>query len=268
MATAAAEAYRGAETCDLVPDWVDSDAGLLALLRECHAADPDELTPQLALADLLGERGDPREVWVRAGCDLWAACRELDCAGTDPWDYEAAKAALLPVCQSVPGWRLACLWGCLVAWHAPAGGGGPMGRTWADARVRAVNRCVWWWSLGFLAGQACAAGSQADAAWRQAYAAGSQACAAGSQADAAWRQADAAWRQALAAGRQACAAGSQADAAWSQALAAGRQADAAWRQADAAWSQADAAWMQADVWRFARFSWGLCSAKLPLLGGA
>ena len=233
MATAAAEAYRGADTCDLVPDWVDSDAGLLALLRECHAADPDELTPQLALADLLGERGDPREVWVRVGCDLWAACRELQYAGVASWGYEAAKAAMSPVCETAPGWRLACLWGCLVAWHAPAGCGGPMGRTWADARVRAVNRCVWWWSLGFLR-------SQASAAWSQASAAGSQASAAGSQASATW---------------------SQASAAWSQ-------ASATWSQASAAWSQADAAGSQADMWRFARVSWGLCSAKLPLLGGA
>jgi uncharacterized protein (TIGR02996 family) len=228
--------YRGAETCDFRPQWADSDGELVALLEACHAADPDELTPQLVLADWLAERSDPRERWVRVACDLWRACGALN-PGRQGWDYNAAKATLAPVCETAVGWRLSCLWGHLVAWHAPTGWGTkPMGRTWVDARVSAVSRSVYWWALGFL--------SQADAAWRQ--------------ASAAWRQASAAWRQAFAAGSQADAAGSQADAA-------GSQADAAGSQAYAAGNQADAAERQKLVWRFARSAWELCAAKLPLL---
>jgi uncharacterized protein (TIGR02996 family) len=228
--------YRGAETCDFRPEWADTDGELVALLEACHAADPDELTPQLVLADWLAERSDPREWWVRVACDLWRACGTLK-PDRRWWDHGAAKATLAPVCETAAGWRLACLWGHLVAWHAPAGWGDmPMGRTWVDARVSAVSRSVYWWSLGFL-----------------------------SQASVAWRQASAAWSQASAAGRQADAAGSQADAAGSQASAAWRQADAAWRQADAAGRQASAAGRQNRVWRFARSAWELCVAKLPLL---
>lgn len=188
----AATGYRGAETCDLRPEWAcdPGDHDLLAMLGACHAADWDELTPQLALADILDERGDPRAAWVRAGCDLWAACRDLP-GHTGGWDYERAQAALAPACESVAGWRVSCLWGVLVAWHAPAGdGSGPMGRTWVDARVPAAVRGVWWWSVGLARSQAYAARSQAYAAWSQADAAGSQAYAAGRQADAVRRQAD------------------------------------------------------------------------------
>jgi uncharacterized protein (TIGR02996 family) len=187
---AAPPRYVGAATCDLTPEWATCDPDLAAMLAACHAADPDDLTPQLVLADLLAERADAREAWVRAGCDLWAACRTLTPAA-EPWDYHAANAALAGVTGTPAGWRLTSLWGSLVAWHCPAGDGtGPMGRTWADERVRVVNRCCWWWAMGLLR-------SQASAAWSQASAAGSQASAAGSQADAAsnrvWRFAAAAW---------------------------------------------------------------------------
>jgi uncharacterized protein (TIGR02996 family) len=228
--------YRGAETCDFRPQWADSDGELVALLEACHAADPDELTPQLVLADWLAERSDPRERWVRVACDLWRACGALN-PGRREWDFGEAKATLGPVCETAAGWRLACLWGNLVAWHAPAGWGTkPMGRTWVDARVRVVNRSVYWWALGFLS-QAYAAASQAYAAGRQAYAAGRQADAAGRQAYAAGRQADAAWRQASAFGSQEYAARRQVYVARSQDL----------------------------VWRFGRAAWELCVAKLPLL---
>jgi hypothetical protein len=230
--------YKGAESCDFRPEW-DAPADLVPMLEACHAADFDDLTPLLALADLLAERADPRERWVRLGCDLWVVAAGLK-PGRKAWGYDAAKASLAPACETAPGWRLACLWGHLVAWHAPSAYDGvPMGRTWVDARVPAVSRCVWWWALGFLR-------SQADAAWRQAYAA---------------------WSQASAAGRQADAAERQADAAWSQASAAGRQADAAWRQASAAERQADAAWSQERVWSFARRLWDVCESKLSVVNG-
>jgi uncharacterized protein (TIGR02996 family) len=263
---AAPPRYVGAATCDLTPEWATCDPDLAAMLAACHAADPDDLTPQLVLADLLAERADAREAWVRAGCDLWAACRTLTPAA-EPWDYHAANAALAGVTGTPAGWRLTSLWGSLVAWHCPAGDGtGPMGRTWADERVRVVNRCCWWWAMGLLRRQADIAGSQAYAARRQADAAGRQ-------ADAAGRQADIAGSQAYAAGRQAYAAGSQAYAAGSQADAAGSQADAAWRQAYAAWRQADAAGRQADaasnrVWRFAAAAWALCEPRLADLAAA
>jgi len=258
--------YKGAESCDFRPEW-DAPADLVPMLEACHAADFDDLTPLLALADLLAERNDPRERWVRLGCDLWVAAAGLK-PGRKAWGYDDAKAALASACETVPGWRLACLWGHLVAWHAPSTYDGvPMGRTWVDARVPVVSRCVWWWALGFLP-------SQADAAWSQAYAAGSQAYAAWSQADAAGSQADAAWSQADAAGSQAYAAWRQAYAAWSQAYAAGRQASAAWSQAYAAGSQAYAAGSQAyaagsqkRVWSFARRLWEVCESKLSVVNG-
>jgi hypothetical protein len=265
--------YKGAESCDFRPDW-DAPVDLVPMLEACHAADFDDLTPLLALADLLAERDDPRERWVRLGCDLWTTAAGLK-PGRKAWAYDDAKAALGPACETVPGWRLACLWGHLVAWHAPSAYDGvPMGRTWVDARVPVVSRCVWWWAMGFLR-------SQADAAWSQADAAGSQADAAGSQADAAGSQAYAAVSQAYAAGRQAYAAGSQADAAWSQADAAGSQADAAVRQAYAAGRQAYAAGRQAyaagrqayaagrqkRVWSFARRLWDVCESKLSVVNG-
>ena len=237
--------YKGAESCDFRPEW-DAPADLVPMLSACHAADFDDLTPLLALADLLAERGDPRERWVRLGCDLWTTAAGLK-PGRKAWAYDDAKAALSPACETIPGWRLACLWGHLVAWHAPSAYDGvPMGRTWVDARVPAVSRCVWWWALGFLRGQA-------SAAW--------------SQASAAWRQASAAWSQADAAGRQAYAAWSQADAAWSQADAAGSQAYAAWSQAYAAGSQAYAAGSQKRVWSFARRLWEVCESKLSVVNG-
>ena len=165
--------YKGAESCDFRPEW-DAPADLVPMLEACHAADFDDLTPLLALADLLAERNDPRERWVRLGCDLWTTAAGLK-PGRKAWGYDDAKAALAPACETVPGWRLACLWGHLVAWHAPSAYDGvPMGRTWVDARVPAVSRCVWWWALGFLRGQASAAWSQASAAWSQASAAGRQ----------------------------------------------------------------------------------------------
>ena len=168
--------YKGAETCDFKPEWSDTDPELLALLRSCYESDPDELTPQLVLADWLAERDDPREKWVRVAARLWGKCAVLE-PGRKTWNYDKAKAALSPVCETVVGWRLACLWGCLVAYHCPSGYGEPMGRTWGDERVRVINRCVYWWALGFLTqmSKADAAWSQADAAWSQAYAAGSQA---------------------------------------------------------------------------------------------
>jgi len=265
--------YKGAESCDFRPEW-DAPADLVPMLEACHAADFDDLTPLLALADLLAERNDPRERWVRLGCDLWTTAAGLK-PGRKAWGYDDAKAALAPACETVPGWRLACLWGHLVAWHAPSAYDGvPMGRTWVDARVPAVSRCVWWWALGFLRSQADAAWRQAYAAWRQAYAAWSQAYAAwrqayaaGSQADAAWSQADAAGSQAYAAWSQAYAAWRQAYAAWSQAYAAGSQADAAGRQAYAAGSQADAAGRQKRVWSFARRLWKVCESKLSVVNG-
>jgi len=244
--------YKGAESCDFRPEW-DAPADLVPMLEACHAADFDDLTPLLALADLLAERDDPRERWVRLGCDLWTTAAGLK-PGRKAWAYDDAKAALGPACGTVPGWRLACLWGHLVAWHAPSAYDGvPMGRTWVDARVPAVSRCVWWWALGFLR-------RQADAAWSQALAAGRQAYAAWSQALAAWSQADAAGRQADAAGRQADTARRQADAAGSQAYAAGSQAYAAWRQADASGRQER-------VWSFARSLWDVCESKLSVVNG-
>jgi uncharacterized protein (TIGR02996 family) len=189
--------YVGATTCGLVPDWcpdLAADPDTRALLRACHAADPDEWTPALVLADKLDDRGDRRAGLVRAAHGLWRAAADLAPAA-EPWDYATARDTLAGVTDTVPGWRLTSLWGCLVAWHCPAGNGsGPIGRTWADERVRVVNRCCLWWSLGLVGSSA--AWSQADAAWSQADAAGRQADAAGRQADAAGRQADAARRQA------------------------------------------------------------------------
>lgn len=164
--------YTGATTCDFVPEWkcVPGDDTLLSLLKSCHAADLDEMTPLLVLADLLGERDDPREQWVRTGVKLWEQARTLK-PGRKGWEQTIAKAALEPACKTVAGWRLACMWGHLVAWHSPAGWGKniPQGKTWRDARVGIVSRSVWWWSMGLLEekSQAYAAGRQADAAGRQ-----------------------------------------------------------------------------------------------------
>jgi uncharacterized protein (TIGR02996 family) len=251
--------YQGATTCDLTPAWRDTCPELLAMLRACYESDPDEQTPFLALADLLGERSDPREAWVRTAVRVWEGAARLPRKFTPNaarWSHETCKAALAPVCETTEGWRLAGLWGAALAWHIPSGDGTGerMGRTWVDERVRVVNRCLWFWGMEFLETNSVgsAAWSQAYAAWRQAYAAGRQADAAGSQAYAAWRQAD--------------AAGSQADAAWRQAYAAGRQAYAAGSQADAAGRQADAAWRQADAWRFARALWlKVCAPELKKL---
>ena len=236
--------YVGAQTCDFAPAWRDTCPELLAMLKACFAADPDELTPLLVLADMLAERADPRERWLRAGVTMWEACGALK-SGERAWDYDSCKAALAPVCQTAEGWRVSGLWGCLVAWHSPAGDGTSrvMGHTWVDARVFAVQRSLWFWALGFLE-----TNPVDDAAW--------------SQANAAWSQADAAGRQAYAAGRQAYAAGSQA-------YAAGSQASAAWRQAYAAGSQADAAGRQAAIWRFARSCWEeVCAPHLKTLNSA
>ena len=254
--------YVGATTCDFVPDWAftEGDPDALALCRACHAAPFGELTPMLALADLFAERGDSRETWIRIGCDLWTVAETLD-PGQKSWDYERVKAVLEPVCQTVAGWRLSCLWGHLVAYHSPSPWDGKkMGGTWRDANVGIISRSVWWWCLGLLKtrSQAYAAGMQASAAWRQSSAAGRQADAAGRQASAAGSQASAAWMQASAAGSQADAAVMQADAAW-------MQADAARSQAYAVWMQASAAGMQADVWRFARTLWDKCIKRLPEL---
>ena len=167
--------YTGAQACDFRPEWSDAgDMGLLALLESCWACDYEELTPPLVLADFLADRSDPRERWVRIGVELWQQAGTLKLGRRD-WDYDQAKAALGPVCKTAAGWRLACLWGHLVAYHAPSAWGEPMGKTWCDVRVGIVSRSVWWWALGFLSGsQAYAAGSQAYAAGRQAYAAGRQ----------------------------------------------------------------------------------------------
>lgn len=164
--------YVGATTCDLVPEWdagLAADAGVLALLRACHAADPDDLTPQLVLADRLDDLGDPRAAAVRAGCELWRAAADTGPAA-EPWNYAIARDTLAGVTGTVPGWRLTSAWGCLVAWHCPTGdGSNPMGRTWADERVRVVSRCCWWWSLGLMRNQADAAWSQAAAAHVEAW---------------------------------------------------------------------------------------------------
>jgi hypothetical protein len=110
--------------------------------------------------------------WVRAGCELWAEAPRLQLAQEvllfgnveRAFDgYNVGAEVLAPVFQTDRGRRLAGLWGCLVAWHAPAGdGSGPMGRTWADPRVLVIQRWIWWWSLHL------AVGSQAKSALRHA----------------------------------------------------------------------------------------------------
>ena len=182
--------YHGATDCDFRPAWGDSHPELLSLLNATFDADPNELTPQLVLADWLAERGDPREQWVRVGVDLWSRAAALK-PGRLSWNHEASKSVLAPVCATTTGWRVSALWGCLVAWHGPSGYDGvPLGRTWVDARVAVVQRCLWFWAIGFLSENPLDMNAM------------SQAYAAGRQADAAGRQADAARRQAYAAGRQ------------------------------------------------------------------
>jgi uncharacterized protein (TIGR02996 family) len=228
------------------------------MAKACFDADPDEQTPLLILADLLQEKADPREKWVRAGVAMWSAASAVE-IGVKDWNQSDCQSVLNPICESPIGWRVASMWGYLVAWHAPAGDGTErkMGQTWADERVRVVQRSLWFWSMGFLNENPLETRTwnQADAARSQANAAGSQADVAWNQANAAGSQANAARSQAYAARSQANAAGSQANAAWNQANAAWRQANAAWNQANAAWNQANAAWNQADVWRFARSLW-------------
>ncbi len=242
--------YVGAQTCDFKPAFRDTHPEILAMVKACYDAHPDEQTPWLILADILQEHGDERERWVRSGVKMWSAAKTLK-VGKRVWDYDKCRNTLKPICQTVEGWRMAGLWGCLVAHHSPTGDGTGriMSETWADLRVPVIQRCLWFWALGFLENNPL---DEADAAWQQADAAGRQ-------ADAAGRQADAAGRQAYAAGRQAYAAGRQADAAW-------QQADAARQQAYAAGRQADAAWQQADVWRYARSCWEkVCAPQLKLL---
>lgn len=163
--------YVGATTCEFAPAFRDTCPELLAMARACYEADPDEQTPWLMLADMLQERTDPREAWVRAGSAMWSASAGLE-IGKRTWDYNKTKTALGSVCQTGTGSRVACLWGCLVAWHAPAGDdtGMVMGRTWVDERVRVVQRSLWLWALGFLETNPLddAAGHQAYAAWHQA----------------------------------------------------------------------------------------------------
>ncbi|MCE9560879.1 MAG: hypothetical protein K8U57_02380 [Planctomycetes bacterium] len=125
---------------DFRPEWLDADAELTALLEACHAADPDELTPQLVLADALGERGDPREHWVRAGCELWAACREL-VPDEQEWTRPMATATLTAACRTDVGWRVAGMFGCLLAASRPQS---------HDSEVRALLRWCWWWSHGLV----------------------------------------------------------------------------------------------------------------------
>jgi len=83
--------YKGAESCDFCPEW-DAPADLVPMFEACHAADFDDLTPLLALADLLAERADPRERWVRLGCELWPTAAGLK-PGRKAWGYDDASAA-------------------------------------------------------------------------------------------------------------------------------------------------------------------------------
>lgn len=208
------------KSCGLDPVWL-ADNETAALLRAAWEADPDELTPQLALADWLDERNDPRGWWVRTGCELWAACREL--AGhPHGWFRRVCETAIARAVVTPAGWRMAGLWGCLVGWHAPAGCGGVMGRTWADERVRSVSRWCWWWAVG-LASPCQAAEAQ--------------------------RRANAAWRRAETGDDQEYTARYLASAAQWQAAATRCQA-AAMHQAEAA------------VWSFARAAWDLCRRRL------
>lgn len=145
----------------------DLGRGCASLIEASLSSDADDLYAQLVLADWLSDRGDPREQWVRTACALWVQCGTIVPAGA-PWNYEVAKTAIGKVTGTAAGWRMSCLFGCLVAWHSPKGdGSGPMGRSWPDARIGAAWRGVWWWALGFAVQSPITDQRPADAAGSQ-----------------------------------------------------------------------------------------------------
>ncbi|MBA4192472.1 MAG: hypothetical protein C0467_31270 [Planctomycetaceae bacterium] len=148
---------------EFLPQWINADADLVNMLEACFAANPDELTPQLALADMLAEREDPRECWVRAGCELWTVCRDLTPNPRD-WDSDAARTIYDDATATDLGKRVMCLFGCLVWWFSH-----PEPGTMRDARLQASFQWAWWWALGFvLREQVSEARELAETAFRDA----------------------------------------------------------------------------------------------------
>lgn len=234
----------------LAPDLSGTAGAVLRGAAEYQARDPECLTPLLVLADALDDDGDPRAAVARTAADLWRACAGLEVpAGAPGWTRAECEAALAPATATVPGWRAAGLWGCLVAYLAPVGGGAAGPGWWAEPAARDCWRGAWWWALGL-------AETGRDGEWPRGRAAVRRAWAA-AQAAAAEQQAGAAANRAWAAGYLAGAAWRRAGAAEHLAAAAGYLAGSAGRLADAA---------DRRVLAFARAAWGLVAAAGPVRG--